>query len=144
MSDGYHITRETSQLEELSKQILAQVLAYNASQVGPLNESRYVLTVRSDAGELIGGLVGVQFWNGMFIDLLWVAEEVRRRGLGTQLMKQAEADLIERGGEIIFLSTWSFQAPAFYERLGYSAFGKLEGMPRGSTRTWFFKRLYAA
>jgi GNAT superfamily N-acetyltransferase len=137
----YQITLETSDIERASKEILAEVLRYNASQAGPLNDARYVLTVRSADQRLIGGLVAMQYWNGMFIELLWVAEEMRRRGLGTQLMRRAESDLATRGGEIVFLSTWSFQAPAFYERLGYSAFGKLEGMPPGATRTWYYKRL---
>jgi ribosomal protein S18 acetylase RimI-like enzyme len=144
MSDEFLIARETSDLAELSDQILAEVLRYNASQVGPLNDSRYVLTVRSTAGQLVGGLVGVQFWNGMFIDLLWIDERLRRNGLGTRLMHQAETDLLQHGGEVIFLSTWSFQAPEFYEKLGYSVFGKLKGMPRGATRTWFVKWLHSA
>lgn len=139
MEDAFAIKRETLAQEDSSKEILARILGYNARRVGPLNDSKYVLTVRSNAGDLAGGLVAVQFWNGMFVDLLWVDENLRHRGIGTRLMRQAEEDLVERGGEVIFLSTWSFQAPAFYEKLGYSAFGKLEGMPPGATRTWFVK-----
>jgi ribosomal protein S18 acetylase RimI-like enzyme len=143
MSDAFAIERETADLEGLSEQILARILSYNASRVGPLNDEKYVLTARSNAGELVGGLVGVRFWNGMFVDLLWVHESSRQCGIGTRLMQRAEEDLRSRGGEVVFLSTWSFQAPAFYEKLGYSAFGKLEGMPPGSTRTWFVKYLNA-
>jgi len=141
MEDAFVIKQETSAQEDLSKEILARILSYNASRAGPLNDSKYVLTVRSGDGDLAGGLVAVQFWNGMFVDLLWVDEKLRHRGIGTQLMRRAEEDLVARGGEVIFLSTWSFQAPAFYEKLGYSAFGKLDGMPPGSTRTWFVKWL---
>ena len=82
----------------------------------------------------------MQYWNGMFVDYLWVHERLRGRGIGTELLRRAEQSLRERGGEIIFLSTYSFQAPAFYEKLGYRAFGTLEGMPPGATRTWYFKR----
>ncbi len=143
MADSFCITQETSNLDELSGRILAQILSYNASQVGPLNDSKYVLTVRNGE-KLVGGLVGVQFWNGMFVDLLWVDERFRGSGLGSRLMGKAESDLLERGGEVIFLSTWSFQAPRFYEKLGYSAFGNLQDMPRGTTRTWYVKWLHAA
>lgn len=71
-----------------------QILSYNASQVGPFNDSKYVLTVRSSAGDLAGGLVAVQLWNGMFVDLLWVDENLRHHGIGTQLMRQAGGDLV--------------------------------------------------
>lgn len=141
MSGDFSIDRETADPEGLGKQILDEVLRYNSSRVGPLRDEKYVLGVRTNAQELMGGLVGVQFWNGMFVDLLWVHERCRHRGIGTRLMQRAEVDLLSRGGEVIFLSTWSFQAPAFYEKLGYCAFGKLEGMPRGSTRTWYLKYL---
>jgi ribosomal protein S18 acetylase RimI-like enzyme len=77
----------------------------------------------------------------MFIDLVWVHERLRGRGIGTELMKRAEAALRSRGGEVVFLSTWSFQAPRFYEKLGYLPFGTLEGMPPNARRVWYSKRL---
>jgi ribosomal protein S18 acetylase RimI-like enzyme len=127
--------------EGASREILAELLRYNESQAGPQNAERFVLTVRGARGELLGGLAAMQYWNGMFIDYLWLDERIRGRGIGTELMQQAEESLRARGGEIIFLSTWSFQAPAFYEKLGFTAFGTLEGIPPGGSRTWYSKRL---
>ena len=46
-----------------------------------------------------------------------------------------------RGCIGIRLDTMSFQAPAFYRRLGYSEFGRIEDYPPGHTRLWFMKRL---
>jgi ribosomal protein S18 acetylase RimI-like enzyme len=138
---GYRITRETEKAEAAGQEILTRLLEFNASQAGDLNLERVVFSVRADDGALIGGLVAAQYWNGMFIDLLWVHEKLRRRGVGRELMQRAEALLTARGGEIVFLSTWSFQAPGFYEKLGYTAFGTLEGMPANGQRTWYFKRL---
>ena len=140
MSD-YRIARETEHAERVANEVLSELLAFNASQAGDLNLERVVLSVRADDGALIGGLVAAQYWNGMFIDLLWVHDKLRRRGVGRKLMQRAEASLAARGGEIVFLSTWSFQAPGFYEKLGYTAFGTLEGMPANGRRTWYFKRL---
>ena len=53
----------------------------------------------------------------------------------------AEAEAIRRGCFGAFLNTDAFQAPAFYERLGYREFGRLVHPtdPR-STRIWFSKR----
>jgi ribosomal protein S18 acetylase RimI-like enzyme len=97
--------------------------------------------VRAPDGALLGGLAAMYGWNGMFIDYVWVHERLRGRGIGRELMRQAEAALRERRGDVVFLNTWSFQAPAFYEKLGYTAFGTLEGVPPGTTRTWYCKRV---
>jgi ribosomal protein S18 acetylase RimI-like enzyme len=141
MDVEYRIAEEASDQERIAKEILTQLLRYNASQAGPLNDQKLVLTVRGSDQALLGGLVGVQYWNGMFIDLLWVHERLRGRGVGTELMKRAEAAARSRGGEVIFLSTWSFQAPGFYEKLGYTSFGTLEGMPPSARRIWYSKRI---
>lgn len=116
-------------------------MRYNAAQAGEPNLRRYVLTVRASDGALLGGLVAAHYWNAMFVDYLWVHERLRGRGIGTELMTRAEESLRAHGGEIVFLSTWSFQAPGFYEKLGYSAFGRLEGVPPGGSRTWYAKRV---
>ena len=141
MTAGYRIAREAADAEEVGKEILARLLDFNAAQAGPLNFERLVLSVRGPDDALLGGLVAMQYWNGMFVDLLWVHEKLRRRGVGTELMKRAEESLLARGGEVVFLSTWSFQAPGFYEKLGYAQFGTLPGLPPGGSRTWYVKRL---
>lgn len=137
----YRISEESSDYERINKALFCELVRYNASRTGPLHQARFALTVRGVDDSLLGGLVGLQYWNGMFIDLVWVHERLRGRGIGSELMKRAEAALKRRGGEILFLSTWSFQAPGFYEKLGYAAFGTLEGIPPGSSRVWYSKRL---
>jgi ribosomal protein S18 acetylase RimI-like enzyme len=47
----------------------------------------------------------------------------RRRGVGRELMAQAEARAVERGCHAAWLDTFSFQARSFYEKLGYGEFG---------------------
>ena len=141
MSATYRIARESAEAERVGGEILAELLKFNAAQAGPLNMERLVLSVRAADESLLGGLVAVQYWNGMFVDLLWVHESLRRSGVGTELMTRAEQSLRARGGDVVFLSTWSFQARRFYEKLGYSPFGTLHGLPAGGSRTWYVKRL---
>ena len=137
----YRIEREGADAEAAGKEILSRLLEFNASQAGELNAERLVLSVRDDERALLAGLVAIQYWNGMFIDLLWVHEKLRGRGVGSELVRRAEASLEARRGEIVFLSTWSFQAPRFYEKHGYKPFGTLHGLPPKGSRTWYFKRL---
>lgn len=132
---------ETQGLDEAANEIRERLLGFNRERVGPFEDVRVVLTVRGAGGELLGGLVGLGFWNGLFIDLVWVDEPARGRGIGSALMRAAESEARKRGWQVCFLSTWTFQAPGFYRKLGYAPFGELEGMPPGHTRTWFAKWL---
>jgi GNAT superfamily N-acetyltransferase len=90
---------------------------------------------------VIGGLWGVSYWRWLFVDLLFVPEARRGQGLGTALLRQAEAKARERGCLGVWLLSFSFQAPDFYRRLGYSAFGSIEAYPPGHRCTYFSKRL---
>jgi len=90
---------------------------------------------------LLGGATGYSQWGWLFIEYLWVAEPVRGRGLGATLLARSEAAGRERGCVAIWLDTFSFQAPAFYERFGFRQFGQLDGYPPGGARHFLWKPL---
>jgi len=81
------------------------------------------------------------FLGWLFIELLWVSDERRQRGLGRSLMQKAELEARKRGIGSVYLDTFSFQAPGFYKKLGYREFGKLNDFPTGHTRHWMTKAL---
>jgi ribosomal protein S18 acetylase RimI-like enzyme len=57
------------------------------------------------------------------------------------LMREAEAVARENGCTGIWLDTFSFQAPGFYEKLGYTVFGTLADYPPGHSRFFLHKTL---
>jgi GNAT superfamily N-acetyltransferase len=75
--------------------------------------------------------------------LLWLSARARGKGLGSRLIKAAESRARRRGGRLIHLNTFSFQAPGFYEKQGYRRFGGMSGSPRGEQRHFYVKRLRA-
>ncbi len=95
------------------------------------------------AGTLLGGLKGrthaIPTW--LEVTCLWVDETVRGRGLGRQLMERAEALAKSRGCCYARLATCDFNAPGFYERLGYRLYGTLENCPPGETVFYYWKEL---
>ena len=56
-------------------------------------------------------------------------------------MELAENFARERDCIGVWLDTFDFQAPAFYRKLGYQAFGQLNDYPPGHQRLFFQKRL---
>ena len=95
----------------------------------------------NDTGELVGGLLGETFWGWLYVADLWVHEDHRHAGLGSQLMRLAEAEAIRRGCRHAYLDTIDYQAPDFYHRFGYSVWGTLEDFPPGHRRIFFKKDL---
>jgi GNAT superfamily N-acetyltransferase len=87
---------------------------------------------------------GVRFvlaFEWLFVHWLWVADAYRKHGIGSQLMADAEAAARAQGCRAAYLDTFTFQAPKFYERLGYREFGRLNDFPPGHARIWFSKVL---
>ena len=123
----------------VAAEIGSRLRAFNEDQAGPLNHERLVLSVRDDDGALLAGLSADFHWHCMYLDVLWVEPQHRKKGLGSSLLRQAERIAMERPCEVIYLSTFQFQAPEFYAKHGYSLVGKLPGVPRNSSRQWFFK-----
>jgi predicted N-acetyltransferase YhbS len=137
----HRVTMETTDTEHVADEIRLRLIRFNEQRAGPMHDVRVVLSVRDERGELVGGLVALGFWNGLFIELLWVQQGERGRGIGTSLMRAAEAEARKNGWKVCFLSSFTFQAPEFYRKLGYEPFGELEGMPPEHSRTWFAKWL---
>ena len=53
----------------------------------------------------------------------------------------AEGEARARGCAVVLLSSYSFQAPAFYQRCGYELAWKLEDFPPGHRNCYLVKRL---
>src|ERR671912_142260 len=77
--------------------------------------------------QMVAGVSGWLWGECLEIDYLWVKETLRGRGVGKLLMTTIEEAAIERGCRQITLETFSFQAPEFYQKLGYNIFGVIEG-----------------
>lgn len=103
--------------------------------------SSFVLALKNEAGETEGGLSARIAYGWIHIDLLHIPEAYRGTGIGAALMARAEALARENSCVGLRLDTTSFQAPGFYQKLGYTEFGRLEDSPPGHTRHFFMKRL---
>ena len=106
--------------------------------------SRAPVPVRAvfvESGRVVAGVDGGEYWRKIHVRRLWVHPEYRSRGLGRRLMEWAEERGRELGCTSLVVDTMSFQAPGFYERLGYRRFGVSEGYEGGASRHYFEKGL---
>ena len=101
----------------------------------------FAFALRNGGGGIEGAVTGHTVWGWLYVHYLWVAEARRGEGLGKRLMQAAEAEA-EKGGCVgIWLSTFDFQAAAFYQKLGYLECGRIADFPVGQTRLFYQKRL---
>lgn len=114
---------------------------YNIATTGEAAYYPANFFLRDPRGEVLGGLLGQIWGKWLHVAYLWVAEMARRAGHGRMLIERAEQYAVERGCVGVHVSTFSFQARPFYEKLGYEVFGVLEGMPPGHSHFYLKKRL---
>jgi GNAT superfamily N-acetyltransferase len=135
------VVAERKRASEVSRQLWRGLARFNQKTAGTYHYSRVVLTVRSAGGRILGGLILQQWWKESYIELLWLSERARRNGYGRELMAEAERRARRRGSKLLHLNTYSFQAPRFYEKLGFRCFGRMSGSPKGESRYFYVKRL---
>jgi GNAT superfamily N-acetyltransferase len=101
------------------------------------------LTVRiDDDGDLVAGLSGWTWGTCAGIGMVWVREADRRDGWGARLLAAAEQEARDRGCRQVLVSSFTFQAPAFYARHGYVEFARSPDLPvEGEADVHFVKHL---
>jgi len=126
--------------EEDGLAVLKPLNEFNTAQAGPVDMRPVAIMLRDATGKSIGGLWGHTAYDWMFVQYLAVPEACRGQDFGTSLMLRAEQLARARGCIGVWLDTFSFQAPGFYEKLGYSVFGGIENYPAGHRRLFLHKR----
>lgn len=139
MTDGIRIGDDLAHadLEQLDEAIYR----FNREATGFHDGRTLAAILRDESGAMRAGLAG-HTWGGCCeIRFLFVRASERRSGLGSALLRAAEAEALARGCDRVLLSTHSFQAPDFYRRHGYVETGRAEGYPHGHAQIFLMKRL---
>lgn len=114
---------------------------FNDEKVGPDNHELLNIVEYNNSGNIIAGILGGTYWGWMHIDILWVDENHRRQGLGSQLLETAESEAIKRGCHSVHVDTMSWQAPDFYKKHGYETISELNDIPSGNKKCHLIKKL---
>lgn len=123
--------------------VVKGLMAYNATHADGDTPRYFLITVRGQDRQVVGGLMGAVYLGWTQVNAVWMPDALRGQGIGTRLMALAEQVAHERGCPRIFLETLSFQALPFYEKLGYQVVSRIDGFPPGGTRYALTKILAA-
>ena len=118
-----------------------QLDAFNLAITGIDDWHALAIFVRDDDGQIAAGLTGGTWAGYLEVRYLWVREDRRGQGLGRRLLLAAEQEARARGCTQVLLDTHDFQAPEFYQKLGYSVFGIFEGIGGRYNRYYLRKQL---
>ena len=135
-----HIQLEN--IESQKSQIIGDLIrSYNRSKREVAGSEPLNLYIEDEHGEIMAGLVAETFGNWLEIEYLFVKEDLRGQGIGSQLLQQAESEAKKRNCRFAFVNTYQFQAPAFYQKYGYKEVFTLKDYPYTGQRYYYQKDL---
>ncbi len=94
-----------------------------------------------DGIEFVGAIVVQPFWEQLHIKYLFVEKNYRGQGIARQLMNHALEFGIKRGYHFAFVETMSFQAPEFYQKMGFTIEFSRQGYAENTTFHYLKKSL---
>ena len=129
-------------IESQKSQVIGDLIrSYNRSKREVAESEPLNLYVEDDSSELMAGLVAETFGNWLEIEYLFVKEDLRGQGIGSKLLQQAESEAKKRNCRSVFVNTYQFQAPAFYQNHGYKEVFTLKDYPYTGQRHYYQKDL---
>ena len=116
------------------------LMAHNAAFLGPVDSRPLAALLRDPDGNVIGGVWGRTALRWLFVEMVFVPEALRGRGIGAELLRAAETEARGQGCLGAWLDTFSPPARDFYLNQGYEPFGEIGDYPPGHARYFLRKR----
>ncbi|MCP4119101.1 MAG: GNAT family N-acetyltransferase [Desulfobacteraceae bacterium] len=118
-----------------------QLLQFNCAQINNYSYENFIIKAIDDSNSITAGIHGQIGGGWLYIASLWVRGDLRGQGAGKKLLSLAEERGIEKKCGGVYLYTYSFQSPGFYEKSGYEVFGTLEDFCGNHSKLYMKKRL---
>ncbi|CUM22283.1 GNAT family N-acetyltransferase [Listeria monocytogenes] len=132
-------------LEELEPKVVEGLLEHK-ERLGyniPKKDTEYIgFAALSEVGEMVGGVTAKISYGELHVSLLSVDPSTQGSGVGTELMAQIERYGRANSCHHISLTTFSYQAPKFYRKCGFTELGRVKDFPiKGEEKYFFIKYL---
>ncbi len=120
------------------ERVHARLREYNHKFYGKVEDYNFHIEID---GEIAAGIVAASTFDTLEVEFLFVEEKYRGQGLGSKLLEHAEALAKANGLKRVLLNTYSFQAPLFYRKLGYTELFRVEPCFGEHSQYFFMKAL---
>ncbi len=128
-------------LPELDQRLSDELDEFNAAATSDVPPARELTVQLFDGpGQLVAGASGWTWGVAAGIGMTWVHQDSRGAGLGTTLLARFEGEARARGCTHVFVTSFTFQAPGFYERHGYREIFRWEGVPTADAADVHFRK----
>jgi len=117
------------------------IRSYNQSKRELSKSEPLNIYVEDEQGNLLAGMAAETFGNWLEIEYLYVSEDLRGEGIGSEILNRAEQEARERKCKYSFVNTFQFQAPDFYKKHGYKEVFTLKEYPYTGERYYYTKDL---
>jgi len=105
--------------------------AHNRKMTGRDDARGLAFVIRDDSGRITAACAGYSWAGSAELKQLWVHEHLRGQGHGRTLLAAFTDEAKRRGVRQVFVASYSFQAPQFYERAGFERVAEIADWPPG-------------
>lgn len=115
----YKITQEANPKPDEVQVLGDGIMAYATQKKGHKPIEFFAFFIRDENNKICGGCSCCNLYGCLYVDQLWLQENLRGKGYGTQLMLAAEKLGKEIGCTFSTVNTIDWEALGFYKKLGY-------------------------
>ncbi len=136
----------TNPSDEEMKEFQKGLETYNMEKTdGEFNSPKewLSLVLKDNDGNIVGGIMTSTLYWIQYLEVLWVDDKYRGLGYGRDLVLESEKLAKENGCITSQTYTFSFQAPEFYQAIGYKLIATYDGYVNDITELILMKRLDA-
>ncbi len=114
---------------------------HNSGATGQDDAQGLGFVIRDQAGQMIAAAAGYSWARTSELKQLWVNEAHRGQGHARALLDAFVGEARRRGVRRIWVQSYDFQAPAFYEQAGFVRMAEFPGWPDGHSNVILCKTL---
>lgn len=127
--------------EALKQEVYRGFSRHSIEMTGFDEKHEPIAFVANSNGTLVGAVVVEIFWGAFHVKYLYVHENHRGQDLGKRLMKEALSYGQANQCPFAFVETMSFQAPGFYQKMGFQIEFTRPGYAHGTSFHYLRKEL---
>ncbi|HBM3574440.1 TPA: GNAT family N-acetyltransferase [Listeria innocua] len=128
-------------LEELEPKVIEGLMNHKERMGYSIPKSEPVFigfAAINHEGKVVGGVTAKTSYGELHVSLLSLDQKMQGTGVGTALIEQIERYGREHHCHHISLTTFSYQAPEFYKKCGFTELGRIKDFPLKGEEKYFF------